>query len=320
MVTINKSAPCPLCGADDFKVKYPSTWCRFAEPGPEGKPEPKSGAAERDTSFFRCTSSTFSNHGDIVCCRRCGMLYNNPRPDALELEQAYRLVEDPAYLEEMAAREATFTLSLHQMHRFIQPPGELMDIGCYTGIFMKIAQEAGWRTSGLELSQWAAEKARALKAGAVFSEPPERLDLPQSSFDVVSMWDVIEHLPQPAETLATAFRLLKPGGVLAFSTHRADSLAARCLGTKYPFFMDMHVVHFTRRTIEKILEQQGFRLLAILPHRRILRASYFLDKLSRRSPMAKKFLLRLSAHPFIARRMLRINFLGLINIFARKPK
>jgi 2-polyprenyl-3-methyl-5-hydroxy-6-metoxy-1,4-benzoquinol methylase len=300
---------CPLCGADEFRLRYPANIAAVVQ-----------SAGEIDPGLYRCTSHGLGQHGDIVRCQHCGMVYNNPQLDPGILIQAYEQVEDPLYLEESAAREQTFQRSLNQLHRFIQPPGKLLDVGCYTGVFMNVAAAAGWQAEGVELSSWAANIARKTGIGTIWQKPLQQLALPPESFDVITLWDVMEHLAHPVDLVKNVHHLLKPGGVLAFSTHMVDSGAARLLGSKYPFFMEMHVSHFSRTTAARLLNEQGFELLRIQSHPRILRTGYFLEKLSHKVkiPPARGLIKWLKTKNWISHRFIRIRFLGLVNIYARK--
>ena len=301
---------CPLCGADDYQVRYPATipgWASFS-------------SLEMNPEHYRCTSHDLSQHGDIAQCRKCGMIYNNPQPDPDTLLRIYKEVEDPLYLEETEARERTFKHSLDQLHRFIQPPGKLLDIGCYTGVFMKTAAARGWQVEGVELSSWAANIARKSGVGTIYEAPVQQLSLPGESFDVITLWDVIEHLTHPQDMLKKVNDLLKPGGIAAFSTHMTDSPAVRLMGKRYPFFMEMHVVHFSRVTAARMLKNQGFELLKIRPHPRILRTGYFLEKLYHKikTPPVHRLIKWLARNQWISNRFIRVGLLGLVNIFARK--
>lgn len=302
----SRIVPCPLCGCGEFQLRYPATTPRDGTLVPQD---------------FRCTSHGLGRHGDIVRCIRCGMLYNQPQPDPRSLLDIYRDIEDPTYVLESGARELTFARSLGQLHRYRRPPGRLLDVGCYTGVFMEAAAAAGWDVDGAELSGWAASVARGRGLGAVYEAPLEQLQVADSSYQVLTLWDVIEHVPEPRPLIAAAYRLLEPGGVLAFSTHLVDSLAVAILGTRYPFFMDMHLVHFSRRTVRQLLTQQGFEVAAIRPHRRILRTRYLLEKLGHASGMAPVRMLLgwLGERSWLGRRHVAVGLLGLANIFARKP-
>lgn len=248
------------------------------------------------------------------------MLFNHPMPDPDLLLSLYRDVEDPSYLEETGARERTFARSLRQLHGFAGPPGALLDVGCYTGVFLQLAKDAGWITEGIELSSWAAEIARSRGIGEIHEHPLDEIFLGEGRFSAVTWWDVMEHLPRPAEILQAAHRCLSPNGVIAFSTHVVDSIAVKVMGTRYPFFMDMHVVHFSRKTLRRLLEQEGFRVLAIRPHRRILRVSYLLEKIRHKIPTsaAREVIKRIADHPSISGRYVTIGGVGLANVFGQK--
>ena len=296
---------CPLCGSPDSRLRFPAS---------RGKREAMS--AER----FRCTSTSLSRHGDIVQCNRCRLIFSNPQLQPDQVLDLYRAVEDPLYLEETMARERTFVRSLFQLHDLAKPPGRLLDVGCYTGVFMKTAAAAGWKVTGVELSAWAAAIAQREGHGQVHASALDGAGLEAASFDVITLWDVLEHLSLPAAMLENVRRLLKPGGIVAISTHRVDSLAARLLGGRYPFFMDMHLVHFSKATLERMLRDCGFEVLAWRRHVRVLRLGYFLDRLERRARFQplRKTVGWLARRRFWRERFIAIGFLGLANVFARK--
>jgi SAM-dependent methyltransferase len=108
----------------------------------------------------------------------------------------------------------------------------------------------------------------------------ETADLPEATFDVVTMWDVIEHLTDPRGTLEQAYRLLKPGGLMVVHTIDIESLFARLMGTHWPWLMEMHIYYFSRRTLRKMLEQCGFQVLSDRPQGRYLRLGYLMNRVS----------------------------------------
>jgi len=295
---------CPLCGTRDFTLCFPAT---------------ASAADDGTSDRFRCTSPYLSQHRDIVRCNRCRMIYVNPQLAPERLLEIYSRVEDPLYLEEEGARERTFTRSLRQLENLVSPPGCLLDVGCYAGVFMRVAAAAGWTVTGVEPSLWAAAIARREGVGAVHSGSLEKAGLKPGSFDVICIWDVIEHLGDPAAMLREIRRLLKPGGFLALSTHLLDSPAARLLGPRYPFLQDMHVVHFTRSTLQRILADTGFEVISRSVHRRVLRLGYLLDRMQKgvRFPPLRWLAARLGRSRLIREYFVSIGFMGLVNVFAR---
>ena len=305
MLKNNHFINCPLCGMDNYQLLYSST----------ESPVLKINSADRCNSVY-----DLSKHGDIMQCRHCGMVYNNPQPDPVSLLNFYRKASDPLYLQEKQARECMFKHSLEQVHEFITPPGKLLDVGCFTGIFMKVAASMGWKVEGIELSSWAADLARKTGIGTIYEQPLEQILFPENSFDVITLWDVIEHLSHPVEMLTEARRVLKPGGILAFNTHMVDSLAGRISGKHYPFFMIIHLIHFSRTTVTRMLNEHGYELLDIKPHLHILRIGYFLEELSGKVKSAyfRSFLKRLSTWKKLSNRFIKTRLLGVADVFARK--
>jgi SAM-dependent methyltransferase len=246
------------------------------------------------------------------------MVYADPQPHADDLLAAYAAVEDPQYLDQQRGRELTFNKLARRLAQFVRPPADVLDVGCYSGVFLEAAADSGYRVRGLELSRWAAEIARSLAVGPVDEVALDKLELPASSLDVITMWDVIEHLPQPRQAVARVHELLRPGAVLALSTHLIDSPAARILGTRYPFLMDMHLVHFTRATLGRLLTELGFEIVGFEGHSRCVMLDYLLGRAGRMLPFSRPLLGPVSRLRPLGRLPVWVRGLGLVNVWAVK--
>ncbi|MCP4514478.1 MAG: class I SAM-dependent methyltransferase, partial [Delftia sp.] len=211
----------------------------------------------------------------IVECLECGLVYANPRYNNGEILSKYEAVQDPLYVEEREGRVLTFERHLRPLEK-IAPPGNgrrLLDVGCHVGVFVEIAARHGWDAWGVEPSHWAANQAQ--QAGLqVIEGTLSTAGLEDASFDVITMWDVIEHVEQPSLEVCEAFRLLKPGGVLAVHTMDLDSAFARLMGRRWPWLMEMHIYYFTRRTLAALLEKAGLHVIAVHSQGRYLRLGY----------------------------------------------
>ena len=210
------------------------------------------------------------------------MLLQWPRPSEQELVGAYADVEDPVYLAEKENRYLTFRRAV----RLLGPAEgrRLLDVGAYCGIFVDVAREAGFAAEGLELSRWAAAQAR--KLGLVIHEQTlsERAgsgDL----YDVLTMWDVIEHVADPRRELAAAFALLRPGGRLHLSTIDTGSLVARALGPRWPWLMHMHLCYFDQQNLSALLESVGFRVIGRRNYTHTVSAAYLFRKAAASFPL-----------------------------------
>ena len=294
---------CNMCGHDDTRVRFPSTL-------PEGTPP-------QNVEAFRCTSPGYGRHHTIVKCQNCGLVYTNPRFTGDEILDSYAAVEDPLYLEERDGRVLTFERHLRPLEKIKAPPGKLVDVGAYTGVFVEIAAQHGWDAYGVEPSQWAVAQARDrglhMIEGTLAS--PELTD---ASFDVVTMWDVIEHVADPFGELTQADRLLKPGGLLVVHTMDIDSGFARLMGGRWPWLMEMHIYYFSRRTLKYMLEKAGFTVIRIEPQGRYLRLGYFATRIGGFSPLLGRLLSKLFRVLRVNEMPVPLNFGDLVTAYALK--
>jgi 2-polyprenyl-3-methyl-5-hydroxy-6-metoxy-1,4-benzoquinol methylase len=137
----------------------------------------------------------------------------------------------------------------------------MLDVGAATGFFLDLARGQGWRVQGVEPSDHAASLARA-KGIDVRTGVIESCDAPSKSFDAITMWDVIEHLPDPAATMGRVAELLKPGGVVAINTPDSGSALATLMGENWHLVVPPERLNlFHRRSLRVLLEKQGFEIL-----------------------------------------------------------
>lgn len=142
-----------------------------------------------------------------------------------------------------------------------QPGRRVLDVGCATGEFLDAMRAAGWIVAGVEPAPWAADRALA-RGLPVWRATLRRSALPQASFDVVTMWDVIEHLSDPRDDLAAVRRALRPDGRLILTTPVLDGWEARRFGRRWPGWdAPRHLLVFDRSSLERLLDSAGFRIL-----------------------------------------------------------
>lgn len=222
----------------------------------------------------------FSKAGfELVRCRACELVYvaNPPTQERLarmySFEGGYQreLVEDPISTA-FHRREAQRNLALLQKH---VKPGLLLDVGCSTGLFLAEAKAAGWTVRGVEYSPDSSRVAREVYGLDVITGALEAADLPPASFDVITFWDVIEHVPDPLSTLSAAVRLLKPGGTMVLKTPNVDGLypqASLKVAPKVGFWGHPeppgHLFQFSGDTLSRLAKQAGLEP-GTLVHQRI---------------------------------------------------
>lgn len=232
----------------------------------------------------------------VIRCDGCGLGYTSPR---LRGDRIHELYEAQAYFASDAAEAfgyddyerdvdaylRTFRRKSRFITRHCPPPGRLLEIGAAGGAFMKVMEELGYEVSGTEVSPSMASLARRLFGFQRLQCC--RLDQARfdgTSFDLIAMFDVIEHLPDPKRELAICRGLLRPAGRLVLQTQNLESAARRLLGRRWQHFKQLeHIYHFSPATLERLLAGAGFRLLAMTRRNagKYVRVQEFADRAER---------------------------------------
>lgn len=228
---------------------------------------------------------------EIVACERCGLRRLDPMPSA---ESASALYSDDyfrsgaalarGYDDYEAERDNMRATFRGRLRHLPKPVGNarLLDVGAAAGFFVEQARLAGWDAEGLELNGWAAEYAREKLGVPVRRGSLEDAGYPDRSFAAVTLWEVIEHIPQPREFIREIARILQPGGVLALSTPDAGSAVARVFGRRWLGWKKIpeHVFFYDRETLGRLLREEGFEILSTRYVSLTVRASYALERLA----------------------------------------
>jgi len=232
---------CPNCGRDDTKVIFDSNM---------GKADLQKGIK----TVYMLWENT---HGRYVKCRNCHLIYANPIEKANKINGDYSKMgnNDAPIIRGSRLRAAKSQLGLIRKHKSGKT---LLDIGCGEGFFLFNATKAGYTTKGIEISQDAAEYAGREFGLDVVAKPFEELQFPDNYFDVVTLWQVLEHVPYPLLVLREVHRILKPEGLLATSTPDIESILAKIFKRKWWNLRRLHVNQFTTRTLTDMLKRAGF--------------------------------------------------------------
>ncbi len=234
--------PCNICGKDDYNVKL----------------ELKTEKAPDASSFY--ASSNIITNDRIVQCKNCSLQYVNPRLNPAEILKGYADAEDPNYISESKGRTYTFKKSLQRIGNY-KKDGKILDIGSAAGFFLNLAKQSGWDTYGLEPNKYLVKWGNENFGLKMQTKDLKDAKFPKENFDAVTMFDVLEHVPSPKNTLIEINRILKKDGILVVSYPDVESLPARILKSKWWFYLAVHIYYFTPETLKKLLDECGFEQL-----------------------------------------------------------
>lgn len=210
----------------------------------------------------------------VVECRACGLTYVTPQlaPAAL-VERVYdegywasatpRIRGYGDYRAQAELHARTFTRRLRELERHVPARGRALDVGCADGTFLSLLAQRGFDVLGLEPSaSIRTDATRRLGSERVLAATLADAELPRAAFDLVTLWDVVEHLSDPLSDLRRLRSALAPSGRLVLETQDVQSLAARLLGRRWHHFKHAeHLHHFHAGTLECLLERSGFELV-----------------------------------------------------------
>lgn len=210
---------------------------------------------------------------DLVACRDCGLVFVANQPSADEIaafyaggDEYHSALLDPAH-PSFARMQGVARQHMRFLQRSIPKPAglKLLDIGCSSGLFLNEARKAGYEVHGAELSATTSAFARDHFGLSVHTGDWRHAGHAEASFDVITLFDVIEHLADPLAELIAIRRLLKPGGLLLQSTPNIDGLFPRLsylLANKLDYWPHPepphHLYQFSVRTLAAMTGKAGY--------------------------------------------------------------
>jgi 2-polyprenyl-3-methyl-5-hydroxy-6-metoxy-1,4-benzoquinol methylase len=200
---------------------------------------------------------------EIAHCDACGLGVAQPLLTDAELRDLYteeyfdgRFNPAQNYLETGDDRQLwEATLNWIESRTRV---GRLLDVGCGCGFFLRAAAERGWSVAGFDASQWAATHVRQTFGIDVRTGQLDTAGIPEGSYDVVTLWSTLEHVPDPWATLERVATFLRPGGMLCIGVPNYRGWGALLHGAKESNFKREHLYYFTLSTLQRSLERAGF--------------------------------------------------------------
>jgi 2-polyprenyl-3-methyl-5-hydroxy-6-metoxy-1,4-benzoquinol methylase len=246
MVMTEKILQCPVCSKSNFSPFL-------------------------DVKDYFLTQESFS----IQQCVSCGFRFVNPRPDKEEIDRYYQSAE---YISHDAEKSDLISRIYRMVRKvsirgkfaivkFYCPSGQILDIGCGTGEFLKYCHSKGFEIKGIEPSEKARAYARTINAIDV-SEKLDSLSAMYESFTCITMWHVLEHIHDLNELIIEVKKLLSPKGIFIIAIPNSNSWDAVHYGKYWAAYdVPRHLYHFTKDTILKLASHHDLEVRKIYPQK-----------------------------------------------------
>jgi len=247
-------------------------------------------------------TSEKTGHDDIYRCLNCDVGFV---PLAGEVFKYYEHSPlDEVYLRDFLGRQKTNQRILNK----ISSAGKLLDFGCNAGLFLSEAKRFGYDVYGVELSKAAVDYAK--ENFSIISIASDINEFPDNYFDVITAFDVLEHLSSPADILDKIYSKLKPGGIFVATFPKIDSWSARILKNHWYFLLPSHLFYFSNKSIEYLTEKYNWQLLESRYYRHYFSLSYLLRRFLKNNKLSL---------PKFFNFILPINTFGEVEIYLKKP-
>jgi 2-polyprenyl-3-methyl-5-hydroxy-6-metoxy-1,4-benzoquinol methylase len=223
--------PCVVCGSDRYNVSFVKEGFQF-----------------------------------VKCCE-CNLLYVNPQLSEQHVLEDYK---DKQSLNEWVDvllsekqqqydRQKKYRPALEVLSKQYPQKGKILDVGCSIGLFLDEARSLGWQPYGLEINRKALRYARETLGLEVHDKLIHETPFKPETFQIISLWGVLEHLSHPRDVLGHCHELLAPGGTLLIFVPNGHSLVTRIMHAKSPTFGGRnHLWYFTPQTLGRLLSEEGF--------------------------------------------------------------
>ena len=218
----------------------------------------------------KSSSSEFQVEGiDIEYCNNCGVHFStyDPQKSQVIYQEDYYSGVDNGYGDyalEIKTHKATFSRRLKFAEEYLPEKGILLDYGCAIGHLCMVSKEMGWKTFGSDFSNFGAETTNTDYGVETFVSDVTHPPIKDNSVDLVCMYDLIEHIPDPGKALRNVSKIIKPEGYVHLVTPDVGSFSRFLLGKNWFHFKPReHLYFFNKKTMTSLLQENGFEVVTV---------------------------------------------------------
>ena len=260
---------CPCCENDEYHVIKQANYSNIK--------------TQNDLEQIYKSSADEKLLDRLVECKKCAFQYLNPRIQSNIINKSYENIVDNIHVSQDASRIYTFNRSLKKIIKILKISNtkkfNFLDIGSASGAFLKALKYKGFNETGYEPSKWMVDYGRReysinLHQGRIQDISNEK------KFDFISFWDVIEHVTDLNATLKKIDGISKTDTILIINVPDTESYACKMLKFKWPFYLNVHLYYFNKKSIKKVFEKINFELVDSFPHIQFLELAYLCKRAS----------------------------------------
>jgi len=270
---------------------------------------------------------------DVIKCRDCGCGFLDLSVKRINIDSFYQnyyneteqACQESGYNDYYSLKDAlmlTFQKRINLINKYLNTSANkrsLLDIGCGPGFFLKSASSR-FDVCGIELSKSASDYANnELSLNVINSSFATNIFGPEQ-FDVVTLWDTLEHLNDPHDVLNEISRIIKRGGLLAFATGDFQSICAKLFEEKWHLLnVPEHLFFYTRKSIELLLKKQGFEILHLSYPYSFYTLSYIAERAAKSFNIPAEFT-NSSALFLLKKIIIPLNLFDIMLVIARRKE
>ncbi len=214
-------------------------------------------------------------------CSDCGLIFLHPFPKEEYLKDIY--TKD--YYLSWGIRNECDTTSKEIKKKFFnkilgiiqqyKKKGRFLDIGCALGYMLEVAENYGYDAYGIDINKYAIETAKKdIGDKKVFLGDLRSVDFSDRYFDIICMFDLIEHIKNPVELMKDAGRILNDNGIIVILTPNTNSLSAKLMRRYWFQYKREHLFYFSSNNIQRLAENAGFKIVKIMPAKKTTNLFY----------------------------------------------
>lgn len=222
---------------------------------------------------------------NLSICQNCQLIYMNPQPNIKEIISGYSDATDDNFISQDIFRIKSSEKYIQMLikKKLIYKNSKVLDVGSGSGTFLKALQNYEIDGQGIEPSSWLSKYSKKkynlkIHNGTISNFSPEDKNI---KFDIITFWDVLEHIQNLNEYLVDASKYLKKGGLLIINFPDHGSLMRKILKRNWPFYLNVHLNYFTKKTLSSFLKKHNYKNILYKPYYQYLSLGYTLERASK---------------------------------------